>query len=70
MLTDIMKNNYNKYACILLSCTFHKINSQVECAPLLGPDRPCLAGRCLGVAKEKIKTNDEIKIIILDMKEF
>ena len=52
MRTDIMKNNYNKYACILLSCTFHKINSQVECAPLLGPDWPCLAGRGLGVARE------------------
>ena len=42
----------NKYACIILSCTFHKINSQVECAPLLGPDWPCLAGRGLGVARE------------------
>ena len=52
MRTDIMKNNYNKYACILFSCTFHKINSLVECAPLLGPDWPCLAGRGLGVVKE------------------
>ena len=53
MRTDIMKNNYNKYACILLSCTFHKINSLVECAPLSCLDWPCLVGLGLGVAKEK-----------------
>ena len=53
MRTVMMKKIIiNKYACILLSCTFHKINSQVECAPLLGPDWPCLAGRGLGVARE------------------
>ena len=54
MRIDIMKIIINKYACILLSCTFHKINSQVECAPLLGPDWPYLAGR--EIAREnKIK---------------
>ena len=42
----------NKYLYILLQCTFHKIDSQVECAPLLGPDWLCLVGRGLGVAKE------------------
>ena len=42
----------NKYACILLSCTFHEINSQVECAPLFGLDWPYLVGLGLGVAKE------------------
>ena len=52
MRTVKMKNNYKKYACILLSCTVHKINSQVEYAPLLGPDWPCLVGRGLGVARE------------------
>ena len=59
----------NKYLYILLQCTFHKIDSQVECAPLLGPDWPCLADRGLGVAKGN-KTKDEIKILILDTKEF
>ena len=42
----------NEYLYILLQCTFHKIDSQVECAPLLGPDWLCLVGRGLGVAKE------------------
>ena len=53
MRTVMMKIIINKYACILLSCTFHKINSQVECTPLSCLDWPCLIGLGLGVAKEK-----------------
>ena len=57
MRTVMMKIIINKYACILLSCTFHKINSLVECAPLSCLDWPCLVGLGLGVAKEKKKRN-------------
>ena len=42
----------NRYLYVLLQRTFHKINSQVECAPLLWPDWLYFVGRSLGVAKE------------------